>query len=114
MNERDQTYIEDMLSYGREAIEFLDAADAAELRADKLRQYALIRAVEIVGEAASKVSVEARAELPDLPWRRIVGMRNTLIHGYRGMEIDLVVEVVREHLPSLVSRLEHLLGDGLK
>ena len=114
MNERDQTYFEDMLSYGAEAIEFLGASDATHLVTDKRTQYALIRAVEIVGEAASKVSVEARTELPDLPWRRIVGMRNTLIHGYRGMDLDLLVEVVRDHLPNLVSQLERLLGDDTK
>ena len=111
MNERDQTYFEDMRSYGAEAIEFLGAGDSAGLSADKRTQYALIRAVEIVGEAASKVSAAARAELPDLPWRRIIGMRNTLIHGYRGMDLDLLIEVVRDHLPSLVSRLDQILGD---
>ena len=114
MNERDQTYFEDMLSYGAEAIAFLGAAGSVALAADKRTQYALIRAVEIVGEAASKVSASARAELPDLPWRRIIGMRNTLIHGYRGMDLDLLVEVVRDHLPSLVSRLEQILGDDPK
>ena len=114
MNERDQTYFEDMLSYGADAIAFLGAADAAGLAGDKRTRYALIRAVEIVGEAASKVSAEARAELPDLPWRRIIGMRNTLIHGYRGMDLELLVEVVRDHLPSPVSRIEQILGDDRK
>ena len=114
MNERDQTYFEDMLSYSADAIAFLSAAERADLAADKLTRYALIRAVEIVGEAASKVSPDARAELADLPWRRIIGMRNTLIHGYRGMNLDLLVEVVRDHLPSLVSRLEQILGDDPK
>ena len=117
MNERDQTYFEDMLSYSADAIAFLSAAERAEradLAADKLTRYALIRAVEIVGEAASKVSPDARAELADLPWRRIIGMRNTLILGYRGMNLDLLVEVVRDHLPSLVSRLEQILGDDPK
>ena len=114
MNERDQTYFEDMLSYSVDAVAFLGAAEPADLAADKLTRYALIRAVEIVGEAASKVSPDARAELADLPWRRIIGMRNTLIHGYRGMNLDLLVEVVRDHLPSLVSRLEQILGDDPK
>jgi len=114
MNERDQTYLEDMLSYGAEAIEFLGEADAAKLAAEKMIQYAVIRAVEVVGEAANKVSAETRAELSDLPWRRIIGMRNTLIHGYRGMDPELLIEVVREHLPSLVARLEQFLGDDTK
>ena len=112
MNERDQTYFEDMLSYGMDAIEFLGEADAADLAADKRTRYALSRAVEIVGEAASKVSEDGRAILADIPWRDIIGMRNTLINGYRGMDLDLLVEAVRDHLPSLVKRLEGLLKDA--
>lgn len=114
MNERDQTYFEDMLSYSADAIEFLGAANATDLEADKRTRYALIRAVEIVGEAASKVSPAAKAELPEVPWREIVGMRNTLIHGYRGLDLKLVVEAVKDHLPSLVARLSRLLGDDPK
>lgn len=112
MNERDQTYFEDMLSYGMDALEFLGAADATGLAADKRTRYALIRAVEIVGEAASKVSATAKAALPDVPWRAIVGMRNTLIHGYRGLDLHLLVEAVRGHLPDLITRLERLLGEA--
>jgi uncharacterized protein with HEPN domain len=111
MNERDQTYLEDMLSYGRDAIEFLGDGDAQDLATDKLKRYALIRAVEIVGEAASKVSNETRSDLPDIAWREIVGMRNTLIHGYRGLEPKLLVEAVRDYLPELVTRLHELLGE---
>ena len=111
MNELDQTWFEDMASYGRDAIEFLGSADAASLAADKRTRYALIRAVEIVGEAANKVSAAGKAELQDIAWRDIVGMRNNLVYGYRGVDLQLLIQVVREYLPSLVKRLEELLGE---
>ena len=112
MNEYDQTYFEDMLSYGHDAIEFLGDMDAEGLAANKRTRYALIRAVEIVGEAANKVSAAGKADLPDLPWHAIIGMRNTLIHGYRGVNLNLLVQVVRDSLPALVMRLEELLGES--
>ena len=111
MNERDQTYLEDMLLYGRDAISFLGDTDEAALAGDKKTRYALVRAVEIVGEAASKVSADGRAEQPGIDWRRIVGMRNNLVHGYRGIDLSLLVEVVRNRLPPLVEHLQSLLGD---
>ena len=85
--------------------------DAATLADDKRSGYAVVRAVEVVGEAASKVSPQGRASLPTAPWRQVVGMRNVLIHGYRGLELGLVVETVRDHFPSLIDHLMKALGD---
>ncbi|MFN3511798.1 MAG: DUF86 domain-containing protein [Phenylobacterium sp.] len=62
--------------------------------------------------AYAKVSPEGRARLPALPWRQIVGMRNVLIHGYRGLDAGLVVETVRDHFPPLIERLKKALGEG--
>ena len=111
MNERDQSYLEDMLSYARDAIELLGRDDAAALEADKRSRYAVIRAVEVVGEAAAKVSEAGRAALPAAPWRQAIGMRNVLIHGYQGLDIGLVVETVREHFPPLIDLLSRALGE---
>jgi uncharacterized protein with HEPN domain len=111
MNDRDQSYLEDMLSYARDAIELLGDADADALKLDKRSRYAVIRAVEVVGEAAAKVSNEGRIALPAAPWRQAVGMRNALIHGYQGLDIGLVVETVRDHFPPLIRLLSEALGD---
>ena len=114
MNELDRTYFEDMLSYGRDAVEFLSDADATDLTTNKRSRYALMRAVEIVGEAASKVSAPARANLPDIAWRQIIGMRNTLIHGYRGLDLKIVIEAVRDYMPGLIVRLQRLLEEDVE
>lgn len=110
MNKRDRSLLEDMASFAADAVDLLGDRDAAALLTDKRTQYAVIRAVEVVGEAASKVSPETRAMLADLPWRQATGMRNILIHAYHDLDLSAVVKAVREHLPALVTRLGEILG----
>jgi uncharacterized protein with HEPN domain len=112
MNDRDRSLLEDMRAFATDAIELLGERDAAMLSADKRTHYAVVRAVEVVGEAASKVSQDLRASFPDLPWKEAIGMRNVLIHGYQDLDLGLVVTAVRQHLPALVARLDQILGDN--
>ena len=110
MTDRDQSHLEDMLSYALDAIELLGDADAIALADDKMRRYAVTRAVEIVGEAAANVTVERRSQLSSVPWRSVIGMRNVLIHGYAGFDLAILVDTVRSHLPPLVETLRAALG----
>jgi uncharacterized protein with HEPN domain len=71
---------------------------------------ALVRCIEIIGEAASRVEPSSRLAIPDLPWPDIIGMRNRLIHAYFDVDIALVCETIRTDLPPLVSRLERILA----
>jgi uncharacterized protein with HEPN domain len=71
--------------------------------------FALVRAVEIVGEAASRVEGEARETLPDVPWPEIVGMRNRLIHAYFDVDRDILWSTVIQALPALRSALVRVL-----
>lgn len=100
-----------MATYARHAIDLLGAADAEALMLDIRTQFAVRHAVEIVGEAASKVSDEARSAFPELPWRSVVGMRNTIIHGYPNIDLARVVVVVRRDMPRLIADIERLLGE---
>lgn len=111
ISERDSQRLSDMATYARHAIDMLGEADAGALVLDLKTQLAVRHAVEIVGEAAAKVSDAARAMLPQLPWSSIVGMRNTLIHGYSNIDLERVVVVVRRDLPPLIADLERLLGE---
>jgi uncharacterized protein with HEPN domain len=62
----------------------------------------VIRRIQLVGEAASQVSEETRAEMPNIEWRRIVGMRHLVVHRYWDIDLDIVWGVVNEHLPRLI------------
>ncbi len=88
--ERDATALEDMLAYSREAVELTQGRTREDLGRDRLLVLGLQRLVEIVGEAANRVSKATQAEFPEIPWQPIIGMRNRLIHGYDVIDVDVV------------------------
>jgi len=82
----------------------------ADLDSDRMLLFALVRAIEIVGEAANKMSDEARTALPTIPWPAIVGMRNRLIHAYFEVDPQLVWQTATVELPALLPKLRELVG----
>jgi uncharacterized protein with HEPN domain len=102
-----------MLDYAREAAEFVESRTLDELQSDRVGSLASIRMIEIVGEAARRVSSGTRALNPDIPWGMIVAMRNRLIHAYTGVDIEIVYVVGRDDLPHLVGWLARALDEGL-
>ena len=109
MNERDQTRFQDMLNKARRARKFLHGRTRTELETDDLLAYAVVRAIEIVGEAGTQVTAETRKQYPQLPWRNIIGMRNRIIHDYGAIDLNIVWEVVNRNLPELITQLEQIL-----
>ena len=68
-----------------------------------------MKAIEIVGEAASKISEECREDFPQIPWTNIIGMRNRLIHAYFDLNLDILWKTITEDLPPLIAELEKIL-----
>ncbi len=94
-----------MVAAAEAALRFVEGVDwDAFLRSEK-DQFAVIRAIGIVGEAASRLSAESRASLPDVPWRSMIGMRHRIVHGYDEVDLRVVWQVVTVDLPLLLSRL---------
>ena len=106
--ERDSALLLDMLLAARDALSFAEALDEPTFLESRLHQNAVIRSLEVIGEAASKISNEVKASNSQIPWREITGMRNRLIHGYGDVRLDLVWLVVRDRLGPLVVLLEDL------
>lgn len=100
----------DMIDHARLALRFQGDAGVAELEADDLTRLASLRAVEVVGEAASQVPQSFRDTHGDIPWRRAINMRNILIHAYRQIDLGIVAATVREDFPILIADLERLPG----
>lgn len=73
--------------------------------------FALVRAIEIIGEAASKISAGGRTELPTVPWNSIVGMRNRLVHAYFDVDLDILWNTVTQALPPLHAQLQAAIGE---
>jgi uncharacterized protein with HEPN domain len=105
---RDPAYLEDILVSARLARSYLAGKTRDAFAADLQCQDAVIRRVEIVGEAARRLSDATRASLPSLPWRKIIGMRNVMIHGYDTISLDIVWETVQQDFPLLIATLAPL------
>ncbi len=88
--------------------QFIAGRKRTDLDTDRMLLFAIVRAIEIVGEAASKVTNETRDTVPDVPWTAIVGMRNRLIHGYFDIDSDVVWKTVTDEIPALLRSLKAL------
>lgn len=105
---RDRTYLAHMLAAIARIRSYVGRKRRAGFLRNALLQDAVIRNIEIVGEAAGRISAELTARTPAIPWREIVGMRHRLIHGYLQVNLDTVWEVVERDLPALERRLRAL------
>jgi uncharacterized protein with HEPN domain len=102
-------HLADALDY---AMNFVRGRNRRDLDGDVMLLFALVRAIEIAGEAASKVSEETRAAFPDLPWPELIGMRNRLVHAYFDINRDILWTTVTEAVPPLAARLKTILENG--
>lgn len=109
MNERDETRLRDMLDEARRARRFVEGKTRTDLDSDdQIVGFAVVRALEIVGEAANKVSQATRDTLPQVRWGDIIGMRNRMVHDYANVDYNIVWDVVVYDLPPLIIALEAL------
>src|SRR5437773_1532783 len=91
------------------ALTFIQGKDRTALDSDQMLAFALVRAVEIVGEAASQLSEAIRDAHPEIPWTKIIGMRNRLIHGYFDVDLDVLWATVATNLSPLIATLETMI-----
>ena len=108
--ENDRRRLNHMLDAAINACNFAHGKSRDEFYKDLQLQYAVAHAVQIVGEAASKVTSEGRAELSDIPWKDIIGMRQVLVHAYFKAEVDILWDTVLVKLPPLIVQLETILA----
>ena len=108
MSRDDTAYLLDMLVAARDALAFTEGMSHDDFMRDRRTQFSVLKAVEIVGEAAALVSADTRKSHPAIPWREIVGMRNRLVHAYFDIDLELVWGTVFDDLPGLIARLEPL------
>ena len=101
-----------MLDHAREAIALTQGKTRADLDSDRILNLALVRLLEIVGEAGNRVPKEERALHPEIPWAQIVGLRNRLIHGYDAVDNDILWQILAHDLPTLVTALAAILEQG--
>ena len=102
----DAISLQHIIVHSREAIDILGGRSSSEIEHDRTTQLALTKLVEIVGEAAWRVSKETRERFPEIPWREMIATRNRLAHGYDSVDLDILTEIIRNRLPEIVHRLD--------
>src|SRR5438034_10730143 len=98
---KDDSWLLDMLIYSRQARDQVAGTDQSAFLQNKTLQYALIHLMTVIGEAAAQVSSERRAQFPTIPWGKIVGTRNRLVHQYFKIDVNIVWQIVDTDLPGL-------------
>ena len=110
MRKDDLIRIQHMLDATREAISFAQRRTRRDLDSDRMLTLSLMKAIEIIGEAASKASKDCRERFTEIPWSNIVGMRNRLIHVYFDINLDRLWDTVTDDLPPLLASLERIIS----
>ena len=102
-------YVRDMIQFGENVVSFADGMDMAAFVEDARTYHAVLRNLELIGEAASHVPPEVRDAFPEIDWRRMVGLRNRLAHAYFHIDDDIVWDIVAKDIPRLLPQLRHLI-----
>lgn len=110
MTNNDLIRLRHMLDAAKEAQSYLVGKKRLDLDHDRMLVHSLVRCLEIVGEAAARVSEQCRSKTASIPWTDVVSMRNRLIHAYFEINLDLVWDTVTDDIPPLVSVLEKVSG----
>ena len=109
MQRHDEIRLRHMLDAAKEAIEFAAGKSRRDLDNNRMLTLAITKSIEIIGEAATKVTESCKAENDNIPWNDITSMRNRLIHGYFDINLDIVWETTQTDLPVLIESLGKVL-----
>lgn len=106
---RDKPYLLHIMDAILDIEKFMEGITKKKFFENREKQYAVIRALEIMGEATKSLSAELKAEYPGIPWKTIAGMRDKLIHAYFGINLDRVWKAIKEDVPELKKQLFDIL-----
>ncbi|WLE98814.1 MAG: DUF86 domain-containing protein [Candidatus Electrothrix communis] len=101
-------YIDDMIDFSQKVLVYTDGLDQDSFVESGLNYDATLRNIELIGEAATHIPAEIRADHPEIPWRMIIATRNRVIHGYLGIDNDILWSIICDEIPALLSLLKSI------
>jgi len=104
-------FVKDILGSISDIEAFSNGLNKKNLSEDRMRQYAIMRGIEIIGEATKNIPDNFRKKYPEVPWRKIAGLRDISIHAYFNIDLDIMWEIIKEDLPKLKKEIEKILKD---
>ena len=104
-------FVEDIIDGMNKAEILLEGVSYSQFETDFRINFAVVRALEIIGEAAKRIPEQVRQRYPDIPWKGMAGMRDRIIHGYDNVDLQIVWDVVKRDIPQLKPKIELLLQD---
>jgi len=113
MNREFLDFIEDILDAMEKAELLLGEVSYEKFEEDFRINFAVIRALEIIGEASKRLPDDLRERYPDVPWRGMTGMRDRIIHGYDNVDFQIVWDVVKKDIPVIKPRIQKILSDHI-
>jgi uncharacterized protein with HEPN domain len=110
MRKDDIIRIRHMLDSARDALSFTENKTRDDLEKNRMLTLSIVKSIEIIGEAATKITKETKEKYPEMPWVNIIAMRNRLIHVYFDIDLDRVWDTVTDDLPPLIAKLEKIIS----
>lgn len=98
-------YIDDMIRFSKKVLAYTENLDRHAFEDDEKTYDAILRKLELIGEAATHIPAEIKESYPAIPWRQVVATRNRLIHGYLGIDNDILWSIIQEDIPALLNEL---------
>ena len=111
MNRDVIVYLKDILEYMDRAVQYLNEYELNDFILDNKTCDAVLRCVEVIGEATKKIPDELRADYPDIPWRDMAGMRDKVIHGYFVVDYKMVWLTVKEDIPQMMPKIKKVIDE---
>ena len=105
----DDSYLIDMLQAARKAAAFAADLTYPQFQDSDLHQNAIVKVLEVIGEAASRITTDTHRAYPQIPWRQIIGLRNRVVHGYFDVDLALIWQIAHQDIPILIDQLQDLL-----
>lgn len=104
-------YANDILDSIKDALAFASGMSQAEFEEDKKTLYAVVRSLEVMGEASKRIPESVQKKYPKIPWKKMIATRDKLIHGYSGIEKAVIWEVIKADLPPLLPPVEKMVRE---